>query len=35
MEYAIPEQRKSKKALKKKRKYRIYKRGGFERTIKK
>lgn len=32
MDYITPEQRKSKKQLKKKRKYRVYKRGGFERT---
>jgi len=31
-EYATPQQRKSKKQLKKKRKYRVYKRGGPRRT---
>ncbi len=34
MEYATPEQRKSKKQLKKKRKQRVYKRGGKFRTVK-
>ena len=35
MEYAFPQQRKSKKQLKKKRKYRVYKKGGPKRTQKK
>lgn len=32
-DYAFPEQRKSKKHLKKKRKHRVYKKGGKFRTI--
>ena len=35
MEYASPQQRKSKKQLKKKRKCRVYKRGGPLRALKK
>lgn len=33
MDYGIPEQRKSKKQLKKKRKFRVYKKGGQFRTV--
>lgn len=32
MDYGIPQQRRSKKDLKRKRKLRVYKRGGFKRT---
>ena len=33
MDYAIPQQRKSKKHLKKKRFYNLYKKGGHQRTL--
>jgi len=32
MDYGVPQQRRSKKDLKRKRKLRVYKRGGFNRT---
>lgn len=33
MDYGIPEQRKSKKHLRKKRKFRVYKKGGTFRSV--
>jgi hypothetical protein len=32
MDYSVPEQRKSKKQYRLKRKFRVYKKGGFHRT---
>jgi hypothetical protein len=34
-DYGYPEQRKSKKQMRLKRKYRVYKKGGSQRTVKK